>query len=83
MSVDEWDDDEWSEEEDWPGDDDGESLTRPCPSCHEEIYEDAEQCPYCGEYVVHSSTAWEGKPTWWILLGLLGVVATIVALTAL
>lgn len=85
MSGDDWntvDDeaDEW--DGDWPADDDEASLTIPCPTCREEIYEEAEQCPYCGNYVVRTSTAWEGRPPWWILLGALGIVATIIALAA-
>lgn len=81
MSADDWEDDAY--EEDWPDDDDGETLTIVCPSCKADIYEDAEQCPYCGEYVLRSSGVWDGRPVWWIILGGVGIVATILALTAL
>ena len=79
-----WDDDEW-DDEDWPDDDDGETLTISCPNCRADIYEDAEQCPHCGEYVERTATSavWDGRPGWWILLGALGIIATIVALTAM
>jgi hypothetical protein len=30
--------------------------------------------------VVHGSSNWGGRPTWWIVLGLLGVLATLFAL---
>ena len=89
MSADDWDNGDWDEgdwdDDDWPDDDDGETLTFPCPNCRAEIYEDAEQCPHCGEYVEGRSTSavWAGRPGWWILLGGLGIVATIIALTAM
>ena len=84
MSADDWDEGEW-DDEDWLDDDDGETLTIPCPHCRADIYEDAEQCPHCGEYVERrsTSTVWSGRPVWWILLGGLGIIATIIALTAM
>jgi hypothetical protein len=55
-----------------------------CPECGEEVYEEAEQCPYCGNFIVRSqiggSSAWSGRPLWWLILGLVGIGATIVAL---
>ncbi len=79
-----WDDD-WPEE-DWDednwDDDDVESYTVACPECGTDVYEDAEQCPACGNYIVHSSSAyvWQGRPVWWIVIGLLGIIAVIFAL---
>ncbi len=32
-------------------DDEAETPTLPCPFCHEEIYEAADCCPYCGNYI--------------------------------
>ncbi|MCA9026639.1 MAG: zinc-ribbon domain-containing protein [Planctomycetaceae bacterium] len=77
--------DDWDDEEEWPDDscNEDEVDLRPCPSCGAEIYEDAEQCPYCGEYVVWSNSAFSGKPLWWIILGLIGMVAVITALTVI
>jgi hypothetical protein len=60
--------------------DDDSSETLPCPNCDAEIYEDAERCPNCGEYVTPSSSLWAGRPAWWIILGILGILATIIAL---
>lgn len=51
-----------------------------CPACGREIYEDAPQCPYCGEYVVSQPATWKSRPQWFIILGVLGIVAVIVAL---
>lgn len=76
MSRRDWDDDP---DEDWSDDDedDGDSETVPCPSCGAEVYEDAERCPSCESYLVHSTRAWTGKPAWWILLGLAGIGAVL------
>ena len=80
MAVDTEFDDWWSdvdlEEEEDPLND----LVS-CPQCGAEIYEDTPQCPFCGDYVVQTSSGWSGRPSWWILLGLLGALATVLALT--
>lgn len=70
-----WDDVEVDEEEDLLND-----LVS-CPHCGAEVYEDAPQCPFCGDYIVHTSSSWSGRPGWWILLGLFGALATVLALT--
>ena len=73
-------DDAWSQEE-FSGADDRGDETIPCAECGAEIYEDSVQCPHCGVYVSDQSTnPWLDRPAWWILLGLLGLVATILAL---
>ncbi len=61
-------------------DDDGPAETVPCPECGADVYEDAEQCPVCGSYIIHQTNVFAGRPTWWIVLAVLGVVATIIAL---
>jgi hypothetical protein len=63
--------------DDDPIDDLEEEPTYPCPGCGVQVYEEADACPYCGEYL-----AWDdphladggGKP-WWVWLG--AVVALI------
>lgn len=77
-------DDEFAEsdEHDWD-DDDSEAETVPCPACGAEIYEEAQQCPVCGEYAVHNSSLLAGKPGWYVLLAVLGVIATIALLSGL
>lgn len=78
----EWSDDlhdnEYPAEDDW--DDDEDSYTVPCPQCEKLIYEDVECCPACGEYITHSNNVWNGRPSWWIILALLGILAVTVAL---
>jgi hypothetical protein len=61
-------------------DEDGDSLTSTCRACGAEVYEDAEQCPACGEWITSSSSPWAGKPLWWIALGGLGILAVLAAL---
>ena len=70
-----------------PGDDrwfeaTGDELTEtvPCSQCGAEIYEDAVRCPACGTYITHDTSVWSGRSGWWIVLGLLGILAVILAL---
>jgi predicted amidophosphoribosyltransferase len=51
-----------------------------CPECGDDIYEDAEQCPLCGTYIVHQHSPWAKRPLWWVALGLLGVISVIITL---
>ena len=73
--VDSWDDDAWDD------DDSVELIT--CPECQAEIYEEAERCPACGWYVVIRNNQLAGRPTWWLILGILGVTATLLSLCLL
>jgi hypothetical protein len=67
------------DEDGWAPDDpdDDENDVVPCPRCGAEMYDDAEWCPTCGEYVVHRTSAWHGKPWWWVILGLAGILAVL------
>ncbi|MFQ5590157.1 MAG: hypothetical protein ACE5HE_03245 [Phycisphaerae bacterium] len=47
MPYDEWPDEEWIDDEGNPEDD-----VLACPSCHELIHEDTQQCPYCGDWII-------------------------------
>ena len=70
------------EDPDEPSDpEDDEADTLVCPACGSEVYEDAEQCPYCREYLTSPSTSvLADRPWWFVLLALLGMVAVIIAL---
>jgi len=63
--------------------DDEQSETIRCPACGAEIYEDAVRCPTCGEYVTADTRVWSGRPTWWIVLGLVGILAAVLALAGM
>ncbi len=73
--------DDYDSDDDAYGDED-EAERLPCPACGAEIYEDAEQCPVCGEYVTFSTHPFQGRSIVWIVLGGLGVCAVIFALIA-
>jgi hypothetical protein len=69
-----------NEDEDWDEDGDYEAFdgydsqidedapTVPCPYCRREIHEDANQCPYCGQYVSREDAPRQPKP-WWLIVG--------------
>lgn len=79
---DETDDDE-PFEEDWPEAEE-DSPTVPCPECGGEVYEESEHCPQCGYFLESSSShPLSGKPGWFVILGLLGLLATLIALSGL
>lgn len=80
-TTDQLEDDEYPDEvegsDDWCDDDPSQTL--PCPSCHAEIYEDAEQCPICGNYITREYSlrgVW-----WWTALVLLILAGLVVLLT--
>lgn len=79
-SNDEGDSDFDSYDDDSGFDADDETVTVECPKCGCDMYEDAEQCPLCGEWIIQKPTAFTGKPGWYILLALIGIIATIVML---
>jgi hypothetical protein len=79
------DEDFEDEEDDWeapePDERDEDELdTLPCPACGRQIYEEAEACPYCGEYVTHSKSVLAGKPFWFVALAVLGIIAVIASI---
>ena len=60
-----WDDDDDSLEGDF---DDSSESTYPCPGCGRQIYEEADACPYCGEYVADDDVYRSQPQPWWIKL---------------
>ena len=67
--------------DDWPdGGDPDESGVAACPKCGADVYEDAEQCPLCGEWITHSTHPLSGRPWWFVLAGLAGIAAVIATL---
>jgi uncharacterized paraquat-inducible protein A len=45
-----------------------------CPYCRAPIYEDAVQCPRCGNYLSSEDAPPARKP-WWIIIGILVCLA--------
>ena len=54
-----------------------------CNECHELIYEDAEQCPYCGAFVENRSKSISGFPPWLVAIGMNGIIITIALLSGI
>jgi hypothetical protein len=48
------------------GDDD---PTAPCPYCRRPVFDDAEWCPGCGQYLSREDTPW--RRPWWLVLGVM------------
>lgn len=63
-----------------PDEDDDVYETVECPECGADVFEDADVCPQCYAAIHASKSLWQGRPIWWILLGLIGIAATILAL---
>lgn len=75
---DDWEDPDYGDDD--YGDDDNEPELVPCPECGGEVYEDAEQCPHCGQYIKPggSKSVLSGRPLWFIALAIAGIIAVIV-----
>lgn len=84
MSASDWDDSkddlhEWEyPDAELTNDESAETIV--CPECGADVYEDADQCPACGYFIMHDTNVWSGRSLWWIALALLGIVAVILAL---
>ena len=74
-SDDDLDDREFPDEDDDDEAIDADSPTQECPRCGADVYEDIEQCPLCGTWITRDTSAWSGRSMWWVILGLLGILA--------
>ncbi len=79
MSTPSWDELDERDDMDEPADDEF-TDTVVCRHCGADVYEDADQCPVCGTYLLADTSPWSHKSVAWIALGLLGILATILAL---
>lgn len=59
---------------------DDESPTVTCSQCGREVYEDAAMCPGCGAYITRSTHPFAGRPQWFVIVGVLGIILTMLAL---
>jgi hypothetical protein len=86
MGNTEWDDERPLEDWEYPDADDESAEgtpTQSCPMCGIDLDEDALQCPLCGQHLTRPSSAWSGRPAWWIVLGVLGIAAVVLTLAIL
>lgn len=61
-----WDEDPSEDLED-EADDDDEKSTVPCPYCRQPVYDDAEYCTNCEEFISLEDAPPERKPLWIVL----------------
>lgn len=69
-------DDAWDDEDL----DDGESEEAACPACGRSVYEDADKCPHCGEWITPTGEAQRRSRTWfWPVLVVVLILMMLVA----
>ncbi len=78
------DDDWWKrgrspddELDDDPEEDADDGTVVPCPHCGAEIFDDAEQCPVCGSWITADRRASTGKPSWFVVVGVIAAFLAI------
>jgi predicted nucleic acid-binding Zn ribbon protein len=50
--------------------------TDPCPVCGKPIYEEAQRCPHCGNYITREEP--HGRQPLWIIVGTIALLAAII-----
>ena len=68
------DEDDDPEAPDEPDDLD-EDETEPCPYCRRPVYDDAEQCPSCGNYLSREDAP--RRRPWWLVVGVMVCLAVV------
>ncbi len=66
---------EWREGIEDPDDDEESATTVPCPHCFHTVYDDAEWCPGCGQYLSEEDAP--RRRPWWIVLGVFACLAVV------
>ncbi len=79
--TDDWDDDDEYDDDEF---DDEPYGWYECPLCGSEVYDDANLCPSCDQYMTPKLvTRSEMKPMWYIFLGMAGILAVLLVLSGL
>ena len=74
----EFDDEPFGEE--WIEDDNPDDVLLVCPSCHQEVHEDTQQCPHCGDWII---PAYPNKPLKrWLVAGITLLLVAMLVLMA-
>ncbi|MCE9530236.1 MAG: zinc-ribbon domain-containing protein [Planctomycetes bacterium] len=66
-----------NDDEEWEEDESDENDTIPCPHCKRQIYDGAEQCPYCGHYISEEDAPRERKPLWIVVTAVICLAVAI------
>ena len=84
---DDWDDDEDGFDDEYEEDDDFDddpAAWYVCPVCGAEVYDDANVCPACDEYITPKLVSRSDlRPMWYIFLGMAGMIAVLLVLSGL
>ncbi len=64
-------DEEWVEDE---SDDDADDLLS-CPSCKQDVHEDTQQCPHCGQWIIPVDSSGRWKNTVWTIAAILVILS--------
>jgi hypothetical protein len=86
MDDNDWEDDDDDYEGDYDEDfnEDEPSAWYECPACGAEVYDDANVCPACDEYITPKLvTRSDLRPMWYIFLGMAGILAVVLVLSGL
>lgn len=79
----EWEQDSWDTDNSYGDetdlDDDG-YETILCDGCGNDVYEDMPQCPHCGHFVTRSRSPFAGRPNWYVVCAIIGVLVTMFVL---
>ena len=68
--------DEDLEDDEYPDEAEEDSdETVPCPYCEELVYDDAERCPSCGQYLSRQDAP--TRRPWWVILGVVLCLAVV------
>lgn len=67
---------EFPDASDTDGGDDENDLLSPCPNCKRMMYDDAEQCPYCGHYA-SAETAPASHAAWVIVTAVVCLILAV------
>lgn len=66
--------------EEWGDEDDDEAELLACPSCGQRVHEDAQQCPYCRDWIIPVDPADRARRVVWTVAAVL-VVASLLLFT--
>lgn len=73
MEFDECPDEEWVDEEEASDDD-----LFICPSCKQDVHEDTQQCPHCGDWITPAWPERRSKRLVWVAAAVLVILAMLI-----